>query len=171
MALNVIEATTIGSGGQPVASTGSPNISAADLNDNHSSFDNITYKTPNNGFGIGSAFDGFGVALGDWTFEKCTSWQRPPHHLYFQLANALFFIAFLAPCESYGSLFARCALVTGSILMIMWSYLIECTFDVFVWSGSFLAVNVIYLIVLIYRLRPIRFEKDIESVSEFSCSQ
>lgn len=121
-------------------------------------YDNGTYKLSN---GFNGGFGGFG----DWTFEQCLSWQRPPHHLYFQLANALFFIAFLAPCGSYGLLCSRCALVIGSILMTMWGYLIECTADVVVWSGSFLVINVVYLIVLLYRLRPIRFEKEIESVS------
>lgn len=101
---------------------------------------------------------------GDWTVAQCLSWNRP-HHLYFQLGNALFFIAFLAPHGSYGMLCARCALVVGSILMTMWGYLVECTMDVVVWSGSFLVVNIVYLIVLLCRLRPVRFDKEIEAVS------
>lgn len=145
-------------------------LAKSDLNDSHSltlsPFDNGTEKSLNNEFNFDSFTNDLIEIFGDWTFNKCTTWQRPPHHIYFQLANALFLIAFLASNgESYGSLVARCALVLGSILMIMWSYLIECTFDVVVWSGSFLFVNIIYLFILVYRLRPIRFEKDIESVS------
>lgn len=119
---------------------------------------NITFKL-SNGFS-----DFVGSAISDWTFEQCGQWQ-PPHHLYFQLANALFFIAFLAPHGSYSLLCARFALVLGSILLTMWGYFIECTADAIVWSGSFFLINTIYLFVLIYRLRPIRFDKEIEAVS------
>lgn len=148
-------------------STSNPNVASvgetSDVSGDIS--DNMTYKMTGVS-GVSTAFDinSFGF---DWTFEKCSSWQRPPNHLYFQLANALFFIAFLAPYGSYGLLCARFALVVASILMTLWSYLIECTVDAVVWSGSFLVVNVIYLIVLIYRFRPIRFEKEIEAVSVF----
>lgn len=90
-------------------------------------------------------------------------WQQS-HHVYFQVANALFLIAFLSPHKSYGFLMARCALVFASILMTMWSYLIQCSLDALIWSGLFLLVNFIYLSVLIYRMRPIRFEKEIDAV-------
>lgn len=112
--------------------------------------------------------DGFNEYLsntfGDFT-NKCTEWQwQPPHHVYFQVANALFLIAFLSPHKSYGFLLARCALLFASILMTMWSYLIECSLDALIWNGLFLVVNFIYLFVLIYQMRPIRFEKEIDAV-------
>lgn len=171
MAFDVIESTTTTHATISTTGIDGDAIIAADPTENHqpiaATFDNGTYKAVTDGaLGLGLSFDGFD-GFGDWTFEKCASWQRPPHHLYFQLANALFFIAFMSPCGSYGLLCARCALVIGSILMTMWGYLIECTVDVIVWSGSFLVVNVIYLFVLVYRLRPIRFAKEIESVSSW----
>lgn len=97
--------------------------------------------------------------------NKCADspWQQS-QHVYFQVANALFLIAFLSPHKSYGFLLARCALVFASILMTMWSYLIQCSLDALIWSGLFLLVNFIYLSVLIYQLRPIRFEKEIDAV-------
>lgn len=100
--------------------------------------------------------------------NKCAErqWQQP-QHVYFQVANALFLIAFLSPHKSYGFLLARCALVFASILLLMWSYLIQCSLDAFIWSGLFLLVNFIYLSVLIYQLRPIRFEKEIDAVIIF----
>lgn len=103
-----------------------------------------------------------GFSLVSFT-NKCGQWQDT-HHIYFQLANALFLIAFLAPHKSYGFLLARCALVLASILMTLWSYLIECSFDALIWSGLFLFVNFIYLFVLIYQMRPVRFEKEIDAV-------
>lgn len=108
------------------------------------------------------------LPISDWSFmNQCLSWDRPPNHLYFQLGNALFLIAFLAPHGSHSLLCARCALVLGSILLTMWGYLIECQADVIVWNGSFLVINLVYLLTLLYRLRPIRFDKEIEAVSEF----
>lgn len=100
-----------------------------------------------------------------WSIEQCLTWHRP-QHLYFQLGNALFLLAFLAPHGSYSTLCARCALVIGSILMTMWGYLVQCTADVILWSVAFLVVNVIYLLYLLCRLRPIRFDKEIEAVSK-----
>lgn len=107
--------------------------------------------------------DTFRTGPGDWSIEQCLSWRRP-HHLYFQLANAFFFLAILAPHGAYGMLWLRCMLIVGFILMGMWGWLIECTGDVVLWSGIFLVGNAIYLIVLLCRVRPVRFDKEIEAV-------
>lgn len=176
MTLGIIEATitsaTINNSQSITNTTVNPNILPKVLNDNQTitlpPIDNTTIKIENNGFNVDTIIDDFIDIVDDWTINKCTTWQRPPHHIYFQLANVLFFIAFLSPSESYGSLFGRCTLVIGSIIMIMWSYLIECTYDIFIWNCLFSVANIIYLIILMYRLRPIRFEKDIESVSLIS---
>lgn len=116
--------------------------------------------------------DGFTEYLhntfGEFT-NKCAQWHwQRPHHVYFQVANALFLIAFLSPHKSYGFLLARCALVFASILMTMWSYLIECSLDGVIWSGLFLVINIVYLFVLIYQMRPVRFEKEIDAVIVYS---
>lgn len=107
-----------------------------------------------------NTFGGFSFSI---LTNKCGQWQDA-HHMYFQVANAFFLIAFLAPHKSYGFLLARFALVFASILMSLWSYLIECSLDALIWNGIFLAVNFIYLFVLIYRMRPVRFEKEIDAV-------
>lgn len=101
---------------------------------------------------------------GDWSIEQCLIWQRP-HHLYFQLGNAFFFLALLAPHGSVGMLWLRALMIIACILMGMYGYLIECTPDVVLWSGLLLGVNFIYLIVVLCRLRPVRFDKEIEAVS------
>ena len=116
-------------------------------------YENDTLKLPN------------GPIDWSWSIEQCLTWHRP-NHLYFQLGNALFLIAFLAPRGPFSVLCARCALVLGSILMLMWGYMIQCTGDVILWSAAFLVVNVIYLIYLLCRFRPIRFDKEIEAVSD-----
>lgn len=106
--------------------------------------------------------------FGEFT-NNCSDWQwQTPRHIYFQAANALFLIAFLSPHKSFGFLLTRCALVVASILMTMWSYLIECSLDGIVWCGLFLFINFVYLSVLIYQMRPIRFDKEIDAVICFS---
>lgn len=102
----------------------------------------------------------------NWPIEQCLKWQRP-HHLYYQLGNAFFFLAFMAPHGPYGMLWLRSVLLIGCVLMAMWGWLIECNPDIVLWSGLFLAVNFIYLIILLCRLRPVRFDKEIEAVSTF----
>lgn len=106
-----------------------------------------------------------GNLVNGWAHKRCDEWQQP-HHIYFQVANSLFLIAFLSPNGSYGALCTRCALVLASIFLIMWSYFIECSLDALVWSSSFLCINFVYLTILMYRLRPIRFEKEIDAVYE-----
>lgn len=102
---------------------------------------------------------------GDWSIEQCLAWQQP-HHLYFQLGWAFLFLAFLAPHGPFGSLWMRATLLIGCIMMGMYGYLVECTMDVVFWSGLGIGINFVYLIVVLCRLRPVRFDKEIEAVSE-----
>jgi len=101
---------------------------------------------------------------GDWSIEQCLGWQQP-HHLYFQLGWAFLFLAFLAPHGPYGSLWMRAMLLIGCLMMGMHGYLVACTPDVVLWSGMGLFVNFVYLVVVLCRLRPVRFEQEIEAVS------
>lgn len=151
MALSLVESTNPNNGAIGVDSIegvgGSSGYSGG--SSNMQAFDNETFKS---------------TGPGDWSIEQCLSWRRP-HHLYFQLGNAFFFLAFLAPHGAYGMLWLRCTLVVGCILMTMWGWMIECTGDVVLWGSIFLVTNLIYLVILLCRLRPVRFDKEIEAVS------
>uniref|UniRef100_A0A034W9V1 Blood vessel epicardial substance n=1 Tax=Bactrocera dorsalis TaxID=27457 RepID=A0A034W9V1_BACDO len=100
---------------------------------------------------------------GDWSIEQCVIWERP-HHLYYQLGNAFFLLAFLAPHGPFGALWLRALILIGCTLMAMYGYLVECKPDIVIWSGLFFIVNFIYLIIVLCRLRPVRFDKEIEGV-------
>lgn len=100
----------------------------------------------------------------DWSIEQCIIWQRP-HHMYFQLGNAFLLLAFLAPHRPFGILWLRAMLVIGAILLAMYGYLIDCAQDVVLWSSLFFGVNTIYLIAALCRLRPVRFDREIDAVS------
>lgn len=101
---------------------------------------------------------------GDWSIDQCLIWQRP-HHMYFQLGNAFLLLAFLAPHRPLGMLWLRAMLVVGAILLALYGYLIDCAQDVVLWSSLFFGINTIYLILALCRLRPVRFEQEIDAVS------
>lgn len=175
--------SVVGSGGSGLGSGGgiADSVIGSIPTSAHSSGTSIEHATSANGGGSGGSGGGGGgsgstipwdnngtlrsAGPGDWSIEQCLLWQRP-HHLYFQLGNAFFFMAFLAPHGPFGMLWLRSVMVIGCILMAMYGWLIECTPDVVLWAGLFLGVNLIYLIVLLCRLRPVRFEKEIEAVYE-----
>lgn len=104
------------------------------------------------------------ATTGDWSIEQCIIWQRP-HHMYFQLGNAFLLLAFLAPHRPFGILWLRAMLVIGAVLLAMYGYLIDCAQDVVLWSSLFFGVNTIYLIAALCRLRPVRFDREIDAVS------
>lgn len=97
----------------------------------------------------------------------CFSLRRT-HHLYYQLGCGLFFLAFLAPNAPFGMLWLRCMVIAGSVLLIIWGWQVECTLDAVVWASLFLIINAIYVGALLCKLRPVKFEKEIEAVSRMS---
>lgn len=74
-------------------------------------------------------------------------------------------LAFLSPNSLAGMLWLRCLLAVGCVLLIMWGWLIECSIDIVLWFGLFLLINLLHSLVLIVRLRPIKFDREIEAVS------
>jgi hypothetical protein len=89
------------------------------------------------------------------------------YHFYYQIGCAFFLLAFLATSYRYGNaLYMRCMFSLGCILFLMYSYLVECHPDVLVWTLVFIVINIIHMIVLISKLRPVKFEKEIEEVSK-----
>lgn len=117
---------------------------------------------PIGGFDQGGGFGGF-FSGGEWTLMECFSLRRT-HHLYYQIGNGLFFIAFLAPNGPFGILWLRCVVIAGCVLMIVWGWQVECTMDVVIWASLFLFVNAVYVGALLCKLRPVKFEKEIEAV-------
>ncbi|XP_054731317.1 blood vessel epicardial substance isoform X3 [Anastrepha obliqua] len=164
--------TVIG-GTMPLAATPNGGIEGAQVNaltTGTVSGTSIAHTTTSVGSSAGSGtitWDNNGTLRslnpGDWSIEQCMIWQRP-HHLYFQLGNAFFLLAFLAPHGPFGALWLRALILIGCTLMAMYGYLVECKPDVVLWSGLFFVVNFIYLIIVLCRLRPVRFDKEIEGV-------
>ena len=88
------------------------------------------------------------------------------NHFYYHIGCAFFLLAFLATSYRYGNaLYMRCMFTFGCILYLMYSYLVECHPDVLIWTLMFIVINLIHMILLISKLRPVKFEKEIEEVS------
>lgn len=93
----------------------------------------------------------------------CTQWTQV-NHVYFQLANTFFFLSYLAPNGLYGILYLRCTLLVGCAFFALWGWTVLCSFDAFLWNANFVAINFIHVCVLLYRLRPIKFTREVEEV-------
>lgn len=88
------------------------------------------------------------------------------NHFYYHIGCAFFLLAFLATSYRYGNaLYMRCMFTFGCVLFLMYSYLVECHPDVLIWTLMFIVINLIHMILLISKLRPVKFEKEIEEVS------
>lgn len=88
------------------------------------------------------------------------------YHFYFHIGCGFFLLAFLATSHRYGNaLYMRCMFTFGCVLFLMYSYIVECHPDVLIWTLAFIVINLIHMILLISKLRPVKFEKEIEEVS------
>lgn len=93
----------------------------------------------------------------------CPSWL-PTNHLLFQLANIFLFLSYMAPPGLHGLLYLRVCLTLGSFFFALWGYVILCAFDTMVWNAFFTAINLVHTCVVMYILRPVRLQPDMEVV-------
>lgn len=93
------------------------------------------------------------------------------YHFYFHIGCAFFLLAFLVTSYRYGNaLYMRCMFMFGCVLFLMYSYLVECHPDVLIWTLAFIVINLVHMILLISKLKPVKFEREIEEVSNASSS-
>ncbi|XP_071443862.1 popeye domain-containing protein 1 isoform X2 [Hetaerina americana] len=89
----------------------------------------------------------------------------PANHVYFQLANAFFFLSYLAPHRgAYGILYLRVTLLVGCAFFALWGWAVLCSFDAFLWNAAFVAINLLHVCVLLFHLRPVKFTREVEEV-------
>ncbi|XP_074102883.1 popeye domain-containing protein 3 isoform X3 [Cotesia typhae] len=69
-----------------------------------------------------------------------------------------------APSGIHGVLYLRCTLLIGCAFLALWGWTIVCWFDATMWNGLFVAINFVHVCTLLYRLRPIKFSKEVEEV-------
>lgn len=103
-------------------------------------------------------------SMWDLYLHHCPKW-RPMNHVFFQVANVLFLLSFLAPHTPSGLLWLRVALMLACAFSGMWAWSIECYLDAVLWNSAFILINFVYFSVQFYLMRPIKFHKDVEEVS------
>lgn len=80
------------------------------------------------------------------------------------MANIFFLLSHLAPNSIHGVLYLRCTLLIGCSFLSLWGWTIACWIDIAIWNCLFVAINFIYVCTLLYRLRRIKFTKEVEQV-------
>ncbi|KAK8761665.1 popeye domain-containing protein 3-like [Amblyomma americanum] len=98
--------------------------------------------------------------FGDTT---CDVWKQPQHVL-FQLANTCFCISYLAPNGRYGILFLHALLILGFLLNSTWAWNVICAPDMFSWSFSFMILNMVQTMFLLYTMRQVKFPRELEDI-------
>ncbi|XP_025836641.1 popeye domain-containing protein 3-like isoform X2 [Agrilus planipennis] len=93
----------------------------------------------------------------------CDYWKEP-QHLMFQLANCCFSIAYASPCSKKGVLFMHCWLILGLMLFSTWAWNVICAPDVFTWNFAFMLLNMAHVFHILYQLRPVKFDAELEEV-------
>ncbi|XP_037082599.1 popeye domain-containing protein 3-like [Pollicipes pollicipes] len=88
----------------------------------------------------------------------------PLNHVYFQVANFFLFLSYLAPPGLGGLLYLRSTLAIGLFFLAMWGYVVLCALDTFLWNFVCMWINLGHVGYLLWTLRPIRFDKDMEQV-------
>uniref|UniRef100_A0A0A9W0V2 Blood vessel epicardial substance n=1 Tax=Lygus hesperus TaxID=30085 RepID=A0A0A9W0V2_LYGHE len=96
----------------------------------------------------------------------CSGGWAPLNHVYFQLANLFYFLSYLAPAGLHGLLYLRCTLMVGCAFTALWGATVLCSMDALLWNANFVIINLVHIIVLLYRLRPVKFTKEVEEVYE-----
>lgn len=88
------------------------------------------------------------------------------YHIYFHIGCGFFLLAFLATSYRYGNaLYMRLMFTIACVLFLMYFYTVQCRPDALIWTLAFIVINLIHMILLISKLRPVKFEKEIEEVS------
>jgi len=95
--------------------------------------------------------------------EGCSDWVGI-QHIYYQISNILFLIAFLLPLSGTFTLFFRAFIVSGYFLNLSYGMDITCDFDTILWSCIFIFINAGWFIAAFLNLRFKPLDKKFDSV-------
>ncbi|XP_038655185.1 blood vessel epicardial substance isoform X3 [Scyliorhinus canicula] len=93
--------------------------------------------------------------------ESCDNWKEI-HHLVFHVANFCFAIGLLIPTTvKIHMILLRAMMSIGCALFIVWAVLYRCALDILIWNSLFLILNMLHLVYLLYKKRPIKLDKEL----------
>ncbi|XP_018117185.1 blood vessel epicardial substance-A isoform X2 [Xenopus laevis] len=110
-----------------------------------------------------SQFDNITIGLND-NETLCENW-REIHHLVFHLANTCFAAGLVIPSTlNLHMLFLRGMLCLGCTFFIIWAVLFRCALDIMIWNATFLSINFMHFVYLVYKKRPIKIKKELKGI-------
>ncbi|XP_066557957.1 popeye domain-containing protein 1 isoform X2 [Amia ocellicauda] len=110
--------------------------------------------------GIGSLND---TSTGH-NMTSCENWKEV-HHFVFHLANICFAVGLVIPTTLHlHMVLLRAMLMIGCSLFIAWATLYRCALDIVIWNSVFLVMNFLHFIYLLYKMRPIKIDRELKSV-------
>ncbi|KAG8278604.1 cAMP binding [Homalodisca vitripennis] len=101
--------------------------------------------------------------LGIDSLGWCDDW-RQPQHILFQLANVCCMLSYSSPTNRIGIVFMHSLLIIGYFTFSVWAWSIVCAPDVFIWNLCFTLLNLFQLIYVLYQMRPVKFDPELEEV-------
>lgn len=119
--------------------------------------DYITSTVDN--FNLTFNYNNYSISTG----SPCNSWTDI-QHIFFQLANICFTIAYLSSNTKKGVLFMHSWLIFGLILFCGWAWNVICAPDIFVWNFVFILINIGQIFYTIFQLRPVQFDSELEEI-------
>ncbi|XP_049627193.1 blood vessel epicardial substance [Suncus etruscus] len=94
----------------------------------------------------------------------CENW-REIHHLVFHVANIFFAVGLVIPTTIHlHMILLRGMFAIGCTLYIIWATLYRCALDIMIWNSVFLGVNILHLLYLVYKKRPVKIEKELGGI-------
>ncbi|UYV60149.1 NUP43 [Cordylochernes scorpioides] len=94
----------------------------------------------------------------------CSSGWLPINNILFQVANLFLLFSYFATTSHFGVIYLRICLMLGSLFFALWGWIILCAFDTLLWNSVFTIINMLHIIILLYQLRPIGFNAEMEQV-------
>jgi len=88
------------------------------------------------------------------------------HNGLFHFAHACFLISYLSPNTKYGQISLHTGLMIGFLILSTWAWNVICAPEVFAWYFGYTALNMGQLLYILYQMRPIQFDDDLESIYE-----
>jgi len=98
--------------------------------------------------------------------HNCFGHWTPLNQWLFQVAHTALLISYTAPNNIYGVLFLHGTLIIGFLGLSIWAFVVVCAPDIFGWNFAFLIVNIVQVSIVALKLRPRRFEPELEDVYE-----
>jgi len=114
------------------------------------------------GYDVGNATVGWTDSMLMFS-SPCLQWTAL-NHFYFQLANVFLLLSYMAGGGINGLIYLRIMLALGSVFLSIWGWLVICAFDTFLWNAVFTVINAVHALYLLFTLRPVRFDKNVEEV-------